>query len=186
MLGVCSVVPKYKVKHWFYPQRVCFPFLCQPLWFDNCLQSSKITQGNLGLWIPVFFIKMWLCLLTICIMFFFSSPIEASLKGKCADVCVHSQRAQRREYSCGKRCSDVLHIDELSWNTTPVFKTVGNRACIAFISFCENISWKVRQFSAALFKRGTWRQQALLEICLRWHWGQVENKCLRSYSPWAG
>lgn len=58
---------------------------------------------------------------------------------------------QWREYSCGKQCSDVLHIDESSWNTPPVFETVGNWACIAFTAFCENMMylfWKVRQFSA--------------------------------------
>lgn len=70
------------------------------------------------------------------------------------DVCAHLQSVQWREYSCGKQCSDVLHIDESSWNTAPVFKTVGNWACIAFIAFCGNMMylfWEVRQFIGDLF-----------------------------------
>lgn len=55
----------------------------------------------------------------------------------------------------------------LAENTGPIFETVGNWACFAFIAFCENMMylfWKVGQFSAAfvpiLFKRGRQRQHA--------------------------
>lgn len=68
--------------------------------------------------------------------------------------------------SRGKICSDVLHIDEFSWNTAPCLENCGELGpASAFIAFCENMRhlfWKARQVSAAflLFKWGWWRQEA--------------------------
>lgn len=94
------------------------------------------------------------------------------------DVCAHLQSVQWREYSCGKQCSDVLHIDESSWNTAPVFKTVGNWACIAFIAFCGNMMylfWKVRQFIGDFFFLFSWR------ILFKWsRWRQQDPPAIES------
>lgn len=94
------------------------------------------------------------------------------------DVCAHLQSVQWREYSCGKQCSDVLHIDESSWNTAPVFKTVGNWACIAFIAFCGNMMylfWKVRQFIGDFFFLFSWR------ILFKWsRWRQQDPPAIAS------
>lgn len=68
--------------------------------------------------------------------------------------------------SRGKICSDVLHIDEFSWNTAPCLENCGEFVpTTAFIAFCENMMhlfWEVIQVSAAflLFKWGWWRHEA--------------------------
>lgn len=92
------------------------------------------------LWIPVLFIKMWLCLCRICILplaieSLFNRGRGSKKSPKCDDVYAYFESVLWRKYSHGKQCSDVLHIDESSWNTASVFKTVGNWACTAFYCF---------------------------------------------------